>query len=221
MANIRIDNFSGDGITVILDGQIQTVGEDERVTFNSLEKGTHSLQIHRTRIPLETVVPTAQQEQTPQEKMETSQQSIHTYLDLSAEIELDSSKAIIAVKSDISAGEGKGLDVIFSSYSVTATGAKIKNESKVFANKKIGKDFVSKHIRKLMFPIGICSAAILAIAVVALVSAIGGNPIDVGGTTFTLPWSAGFLLIATAFAVYTIICTATILSTAKKYRIKK
>lgn len=221
MANIRIDNFSGDGITVIIDGQMQTVGEDERVTFNSLEKGTHSLLIHRTRTPLENVDAVIRQEQTPSQKMEASQQSMHTYLDLSAEVDLDSSKAVIAVKSDIKAKEDKGLDVIFSSYSVTATGARINNESKSFANKKVKKDFVSKHIRKLMFPIGICTAALLAIAVVALVSAIGGSPINVGGTTFTLPWAIGLVIVGTALAVYTIICTVTILSTAKKYRITK
>ena len=67
MANIRIDNFSDDTVTVILDGREQIVEDEGRVTFDSLEKGRHSLRIHRTRIPLETADYNEQQEKSPTE----------------------------------------------------------------------------------------------------------------------------------------------------------
>ena len=51
MANLRIDNLSGDTITVFLDEKSQMVEEDGRATFDALEKGSHTLRIHRTRVP--------------------------------------------------------------------------------------------------------------------------------------------------------------------------
>ena len=81
MANIRIDNLSGDTVTVFLDEKQQTVEEDGRVTFDSLEKGLHTLRIHRTRVPLETAPLQSEQEKSFQEQMEGKNRSLHTPLD--------------------------------------------------------------------------------------------------------------------------------------------
>lgn len=215
MANVRIDNFSGDTVTVILDGKEQTVEDDGRVTFDSLEKGIHSLRIHRTRVPLETADYNEQQEKSPMEMLQSKDKSLHIPLDYLVEIDLNSSKAVVTVKSDVTAKEGRGLDVIFASYSLTATGAKTDEGRKTFANSSVRKRFVSHHIKNLIFPVGICSAAVLLVALTSLFCAISGNPINLGGTVFTLPWAAGLSTVAVAFCVYSIVCLVNIIKTAK------
>lgn len=215
LANIRIDNLSGDTVTVFLDDKQQTVEEDGRVTFDSLEKGTHTLRIHRTRVPLETASLQSEQEKSFQEQMEGKNKSLHTPLDYITEVDLNSSKAVVTVRSDITAKEGTGLDVIFASYSVTATGAKVENGHKSFANSAVKKSFVSYGIKNTFFPTGVCGIIILLLAVVSLVCAIAGKPINLGGTVFTLPWASGLTAVSVAVCGYAIFCIINVIKTAK------
>lgn len=217
LANIRIDNLSGDTITVFLDGNPQTVEEDGRVTFDSLEKGTHTLRIHRTRVPLETASLQNEQEKSFQEQMEGKNKSLHTPLDYVTELDLNSSKAVITVKADITAEDGKGLDVIFASYSVTATGAKAESGYKTFANSAVKKSFVSHNIKNTLFPTGLCGIIIFFLAIVSLVCAIAGKPIDLGGTVFTLPWASGLTAVSVAVCGYAMFCILNVIKTAKSF----
>lgn len=219
LANIRIDNLSGDTVTVFLDEMQQTVEEDGRVTFDSLEKTVHTLRIHRTRVPLETATFQSEQEKSFQEQIEGNSKSLHTPLDYVTEIDLNSSRAVITVKSDVTAKEGKGLDVIFASYSVTATGAKIENGYKTFANSAVKKSFVSYGIKNTLFPTGVCGIIVLLLAIVSLVCAIAGNPIDLGGTEFTLPWASGLTAVSVAVCGYAIFCIINVIKTAKELSI--
>ena len=221
MANIRIDNFSDDTVTVILDGKEQIVEDEGRVAFDSLEKGRHSLRIHRTRIPLETADYNEQQEKSPTEFFGGKDKSLHVPLDYLAEIDLNSSKAVITVKSDVSAKEGKGLDAIFASYALVVAGAKEDDGRKAFANQAVKKRFVSHHLKSLMFPVGICALVLLGISIAALLSAISGNPINLGGTVFTLPWAAGLSAVAVAVCVYSIVCLLNVIKVLKKLTNKK
>ncbi len=216
MANVRIDNFSGDTVTVILDGKEQTVEDDGRVTFDSLEKGKYSLRIHRTRVPLETADYNEEQDKSPMEMLESKDKSLHIPLDYLAEIDLNSSKAVVTIKSDVTAKEGRGLDVIFASYSLSATGAKTDEGRKIFANSSVKKRFVSHHIKNLMFPVGICAVAVLVIAIASLFYAISGNPINLGGTVFTLPWAVGLSVVAVVICVYSVVCFVNVMKTARK-----
>ncbi len=213
LANIRIDNLSGDTVTVFLDGNPQTVEEDSRVTFDSLEKGEHTLRIHRTRVPLETASLQNEQEKSFEEQMTGKNKSLHTPLDYVTEIDLNSSKAVVTVKSDITAKEGKGLDVIFASYSVTATGAKAESGYKTFANSAVKKSFVSHNIKNALFPTGICGIIVLLLAIVSLVCAIAGKPIDLGGTVFTLPWASGLTAVSVAVCGYAVFCIINVIKT--------
>ena len=193
----------------------QIVEDEGRVTFDSLEKGCHSLRIHRTRIPLETADYNEQQEKSPTEFFGGKDKSLHVPLDYLAEIDLNSSKAIVTVKSDVTAKEGKGIDAIFASYSLVVTGAKADDGRKVFANSAMKKRFVSHHLKGLMFPVGICAVVLLGISVVALLSAISGNPINLGGTVFTLPWAAGLSAVAVAVCAYSIFCFINVIKTSE------
>ena len=216
MANVRIDNYSGDTVTVILDGVSQTVEDDGRVAFESLQKGQHTLRIHRTRIPLETVDNYAEQEKSFSEVLEEKDKTLHTHLDLISGFDLNSSKAVVTVQSAVTAKEGKGLDTVFSSYSVTYSGAKQQEEQKVFSNSAVKKRFVSCNIKNAMLPTGLCGLIILFLALIALFAALAGKPVDLGGTVFTLPWAAGLTAVAVAVCSYTVFCIVNIIKTAKK-----
>ncbi|MBP3442569.1 MAG: hypothetical protein J6L62_07195 [Clostridia bacterium] len=217
MANLRIDNFSGDTVTVILDGKTQTVGDDSKVTFEAVEKGQHSLHLHRTRVPLETADINNENGKSFKEELEDKEKSMHTHLDSVARIELTSSKAVVTIKTDVILKEGKGLDTIFSSYSVNASGANLQDERKIFSSPAVRKNFISYHIKNAMFPTGICGAVVLILALISLVCALTGNPVNLGGTVFTLPWAAGLTAVASAVCGYVIFCIANIMKTAKKY----
>lgn len=216
LANIRIDNLSSDTVTVFLDGK-EALAEDEgRVTFDSLEKGTHTLRIHRTRVPYESGNTDSKDEN--QIPFASTEKSLHTQLDYIAEIDLNSSKAVLTVKSEITPAQGKGLDAIFASYSVTPAGARIVSERKIFANPKIEKAFLSHHIRSALFPTGICSLAVFIIGIVSLICAAGGNPIDIGGTKFTLPWAIALVIVAVTFIGYFAFCLLKIFKKAKELK---
>ena len=217
MANIRIDNLSSDTVTVFLDGNEDVIDEGSRVTFDSLEKGFHTLRIHRTRVPYEnsSTDKSAEENTFP---FGSTEKSLHTQLDYVAELELNSSKAVLTVKNEITSAEGKGLDAIFSSYSISSTGAKTENERKVFANPKIKKIFIVHHIKNAVFPTGICSVAVFGAGIVSLICALNGKPIDIGGTIFTLPWAIALSTVASAFVGYSVYSIFKILKKVKELK---
>lgn len=217
MANIRIDNYSGDTVTIILDEKQEVVADNERLTFDALQKGRHSLCIHRTRLPFESADTHEKQNETPLPFGET-EKSMHTQLDLMADIELDSSKSVIAVKNTVSSKEGMGLDTIFSSYSLSVTGARVENEKKIFANSSVQKNFTKQHLTNLLFPVGAGGLAILFVGLFALIMHLTGNTVNVGGTQFTLAWSLGLTAVGLSFNVYSGICLRNIIKTAERYK---
>ena len=218
MANVRFDNFSGDTVTVFIDERSETVEEDGKAVFDSLEKGPHSLRIHRTRVPLESSTLYDEQNKTLTQEMQGQNKTLHIPLDFIATVELDSSKSVMTIKQDITSKEGRGLDVIFASYSLSQTGARIRNERKTFANEAVRKRFLSHHIRNAVFPVGIGSVVVMVIALVAFIFAVSGNPINLGGTVFTLPWALLLIAVAVAFLAYFAFSILNILKTAKRLR---
>lgn len=217
MANIRIDNYSGDTVTVIFDGRQEIIADEAHLTFDAAEKGRHSLCIHRTRLPFESA-DTHETENEIKSPFGETEKSLHTQLDLAADIDLNSSKSVITVKNTVSAKEGMGMDAIFSSYSLTVTGARIENEARAFANSSVQKKFKSRHLKNLFFPVGAGGLAILLIGLFALVMHLTGNTVNVGGTEFTLPWSLALSAVGIAINVYTGLCLKNILDTVKKYK---
>ena len=217
MASIRIDNLSSDTVTVFLDGQETIIEEDGRFTFDALEKGKHTLRVHRTRTPYESNSSEKAEKDNPFPFF-GEEKSLHTPLDYIAELDLNSSKAVLTLKSDITSAEGKGLDAIFTSYTVIPAGAKTESERKVFANNNIKKAFLSHHLKSAFFPTGLCSSVIFIIGIVSLFSAINGNPIDVGGTKFTMPWAIALVAVALALVAYTTYCLLRIFKKSKEFK---
>lgn len=217
MASIRIDNLSSDTVTVFLDGQEAVIEEDAKFTFESLEKGGHTLRIHRTRIPYESSSSEKAEKDNPF-PLFSEEKSLHTPLDYIAELDLNSSRAVLTVKSDITSAEGKGLDAIFTSYTLTPAGAKTERERKLFANNNIKNAFLSHHIKSALFPTGVCSLVIFIIGIVSLFCAINGSPIDVGGTKFTLPWAIALVAVALALVAYTTYCLLRIFRKSKELK---
>ncbi len=216
MANIRFDNFSGDTVTVIFDGNEAVVENECRTSFDLSQKATHSLRIHRTRVPFESE---DSHEATNGSGLPFKEEkAMHAQLDLLTELEINASKAVVTVKSDVTAKDKMGLNVIFSAYSVSATGAKIINERKVFASASVKKSFLAHHIKNSLFPVGVGGLAIFLLGLFAIISAIDGNPINLGGKEFTLPWAVGLSAIGSVFIGYAVICIVNILKTAKRLK---
>ena len=217
MANIRIDNFSGDTVTVFLDGKEAVIEDESRATFDTLEKGMHTLHVHRTRLPFESLDAheTDTQEKPP---FGTPEKSMHTQLDLITELDLNSSKSVITLKTEVSSAEGKGIDAIFSSYSVTATGAKNEKNRKVFANSSVQKNFISHHVKNALFPAGIGGFVIFALGLLALISHLTGNTLNFGGTEFTLPWSLGLTAVGLGIVAYSLFCIANVVKVVKRFK---
>lgn len=201
---------------VFLDERCETIEDDGRVTFDALEKGIHSLRIHRARVPLESSDLHDEQQKTITEEIQSQDKTLHAPLDCFATVELDSSKAVITVRSDITSKEERGLDVIFASYSLSSSGARIKNERKAFANETVKKRFLSHHIGSAFFPVGIGSIIVFIVAVLSLVFAASGKPINLGGTVFTLPWALALAAVAVAFFAYFAVLMANIIRTARR-----
>lgn len=217
LANIRIDNLSSDTVTVFLDGQDVIIEEDGRFTFESLEKGGYTLRIHRTRVPYESGSADKNDKDTSL-PFGGEEKSLYTPLDYIAQIYLNSSKAVLTIKNDITSAEGKGLDAVFASYSVTPTGAKVEKERKIFSSTKIRQAFISHHIKNMFFPTGICSLAVFITGIVSLIFAINDKPIDIGGTKFTLPWAVALIAIAAVFVTYSVYCIFRIFKKVKELK---
>lgn len=215
LPNIRIDNLTGDKVTVFLDSHEAVIEDDGRVTFDSLEKGTHTLHVHRTRIPYESGEAESDTDSKPA-LFGGEEKSLHTQLDWTAEINLNSTKSVITLKTDVSSMQKGGMDAIFSSYSATISGAVIEGERKFFTNRYVRKAFVSTHLKNAFFPVGLCGCAIWLLSVVAMVFALLGKPIDVGGTMFTIPWAVALLTVATGIVGYFIFCIVKIIKKAKE-----
>ena len=217
MANVRIDNFSGDTVTVIFNGRQEVLADEAHLTLDMLAKGRYPLCIHRTRVPYES----ADFHETENEKKPPfgeAEKSLHTQLDMIADIDLISAKSVITIKNAVTAKEGKGMDALFSSYSLSVTGARVEKEREVFANSSVQKNFRNHHLKDLLFPVGAGGLAILIIGLFALVMHLTGNTIDLGGTKFTLPWSLALTSVGVAINVYTGICLTNIFQTVKRYK---
>lgn len=217
MASIRIDNFSGDTVTVLLGDREEIIADEGKVIFDSVPKGTHSLKIHRTRVPFESV-DSHESEQGEKMLFGTNEKSLHTQLDLITELDINSSKSVITLRAEVSSEEGKGIDAIFSSYSVTVTGAKNEKNRKVFANSSVQKKFISYHIKNVLFPAGVGGLVIFALGLLALVSHLTGNTLNLGGTQFNLPWSLGLTACGTGFVGYSLLCIMNVFKTAKRFK---
>lgn len=195
MPSLRIDNMSGDTVTVFIDGERCCVCEDEKFTVENIEKGTHALTIHRTRIPQDR---TDSSQPLKEEKTECYQ------LDGIFEINVSSGKCVVAVKQKITAHNKTGLNAIFSGYDVELSGGSLVKSNEKFANSETSKRFSSNQLKEAFIPVGIGALIFLVITVYALYGLISGAPVKISDRTMTLPWTAGSTAVTLGCFVYII-----------------
>lgn len=218
MANLRIDNLSGDTITVFFDGKTYTVSEDEKLPVDAVEKGRHTVRIHRSRVPYETEDYNESGHTDIADKIQKQEKSLHTQTDGIFEIDINSSKAVLTVNPEFIAKDKMGMDVIFSGYSLTVTGAKVESKKAVFANKKIRKKFILHHIKEAFLPVGGGGILLFLMGLIALSSNFAGKTINIGGHDFTYPWSIALTAVGFGFICYCAAVMFNTLTTAKKYK---
>ena len=217
MPSIRIDNYSGDMITVFVDGKSYDIQDNEKQYTEQLEKGKHEICVHRTRIPMESTDYHESNNDSFSEKIQKNDKSLHSQLDGIFYVKTESSKMVITVNNKASLNDRLGLDVLFSGYSVTVTGGKIESEKHVFSNSSIKKGFLKYHLKEAFFPVGIGGLIIFIMGLYGLNGNIMGKTMNFGGTEFTYPLSIGVSIVGLGFIVYTIIVVINIIKTYKKY----
>lgn len=217
MASIRIDNASDDSVTVTLDTTVYVLADDEKLTIQNLEKGRYTLKVHRTRVPQETADSHETDNSDFRAKAENNDKSVHTQLDGIYEIELSSSKAVIAVQQSISAVEKISADAIFSGYSLNVTGSKVLSEKKIFANTRVRKKYIAHQLSNAFLPIGLVGIILFILGMSSVFANLGGGAINLGGRDFSLPWSIGLTAIGAACIAYMIFVVVKTFFTAKKY----
>jgi len=209
LANVRIDNFSGDKIVVFFDGRDYTVDDEEKVTVEAVEKGIHEVRIHRARVPMETEDYHEVDRTDIKGNIEKSDKSFHTQLDAVFELNINSGKSVMTVRTKVKAKQKLGIDVLLSGYSVEESGGKVENLKLIFSNKNVRKNFISHHIKDALLPVGAGGTVLLIMGIIALIANIAGEAINIGGRDFTYPWSIGLTVVALGFigyAIYQIFC---------------
>lgn len=203
---------------VSVNGKNYTVEDEEKFTVEAVEKGTNKIKIHRARVPQETEDFHEVDTTDFAGNMQKKEQSPHTQFDSIFDVNINSSKAVLVVKTKVVAKDKLGMDTIFSSYSLEVSGAKIENECQVFANERVRKKFISHHLKNAFVPVGFGGIAILLMGIYALLANIRGEAINLGGREFTYPWSIGLMVIGFGFLFYAIFVTVRVLTLAKKYK---
>lgn len=217
MANIRIDNASDDVLKIELDGEEYFIPEDESITVSSVEKGMHKLIVCRTkRTEIGTEVHS--DEENPTQKFSRDEKSQYVRLKGCYEIDVIASKSVWKVKQKPLLVEKTGVDALFSGCELEVTGGSIVNSRQAFADKKIRQDFLRKQLMGAVFPIGFGILIFTVLVFVALMANISGNPIMLGGRSFTYPWTFGLMAIDLGFIGYFTVMLINIFSTDKRYR---
>ena len=139
MANIRIDNASGDMLNVRFGGNEYSLPEDESLTIQNAQKGRHKLTVSKSR----RIGRNDEYSESDMPKLPSDDESQYILLDSEFEIETNSSKAVLTVKNKPTLVEKVGVDALFSGCELEVTGGSIVNSRQAFADKKIRQDFLN------------------------------------------------------------------------------
>lgn len=218
LATVRFDNFTDDTVIVSLNGRDYTLADEERVTVEGVEKGRNELRVHRARIPKESEDFHNTDNTDLYKKTEKADRSLHTQLDGIFVLDVNSSKAVITLKTKVRAEDRLGIDALFSGYDIEASGAKIENKKDVFAGKSVKKNFISHQIKEALLPVGFGGLILLFIGLVSLFANLSGKTVDIGGQQLTYPWTIGLLAVALGFVGYSVFVIIHSLNVAKRYK---
>lgn len=217
MANIRINNASDDALKIELDGKEYFIPEDESLTVSSVEKGIHELVVCRTK-RTEIGTDLHGDEDNPTQKFSRDEKSQYVRLKGSYEIDIIASKSVWKVKQKPLLVEKTGVDALFSGCELEVTGGSILNSRQAFSDKKIRQEFLKKQLMGAFFPIGFGILIFTVLVMAALAANVSGNPITLGGRSFTYPWTFGLMAIDLGFIGYFTTMLINIFLTDKRYR---
>lgn len=217
MANVRIDNFTDDTVSVFINGQEYRLEDEERTTV-AVEKGVLEIRVHRSRIPMETDDLHDVDRSDIVGNTERNERSMHTQLDGIFKININSAKAIITIKTKVKAKEKFGIDALFSGYGVEVSGARVEEEKLVFASKRVQKRFIRHQFKEAMIPVGFGSIFLLILGAIAIYANIIGKAVNIGGREFTYPWSIGLLAVGLGFAGYATFVIIHSIKISKQYK---
>ena len=215
MANIRIDNASGDLLNIRLDGNEYSLPEDESLTIQNAQKGRHMLTVSKSR----RIGRNDEHSESDVPKLPSDDESQYILLDSEFEIETNSSKAVLTVRNKPTLVEKVGVDALFSGCDIEISGGKTIGLRQSFAGQGEKKKFMKKQLKNAFFPIGIGIVIFTVLVIIALAANISGNPITLGGRKFTYPWTFGLAGIDLVFIGYFSFMLRNILTAAKKYKI--
>lgn len=218
MSNVKIENYSGDTVNVIFNGETYTLQDEERITVDALEKGMYDVRVHRARIPMETEDSHEIQNAKFSEKMERTEQSQHVQLDGMFSVNVNSTKAVLTVKTKVRAKEKFGIDAIFSGYTLEVTGAKVENERQIFPSDKMKKKFIRHQLKEAFLPVGVGGIFLLLLGFIALGANIAGKTVNIGGQDFSYPWSIGLTAVGLGFIGYTVFVIINIFKNADRFK---
>lgn len=217
MANIRIDNASGDALRIELDGEEYFIPEDENINVSEFEKGSHGFTVYCVERNESAEEQHGEKENYVQ-KLSRGEKSQYVRLKGCFGINVISSKSVWTVKKKPLLIEKTGVDALFSGYELEITGGSITESRPCFADKKVRKAFLKKQLAEAFFPIGIGILILSILIINALLANIHGNPVTFGGRKFTYPWTFGLLAIDIGFIGYFTAMLVNIFLTDKRYK---
>ncbi len=209
MSSLRIDNLSDDLITVLIDGEDYAVQEDEKLTIENIEKGVHTLIVHRTR----TVRGVAEDSH----PLKGEESEVYQ-LDGIFEINVSSGKCVATVRSKVTAQSKIGLDAVFSGYMVELSGGELKSTNENFSNIETRKRFSRNQLKEAFIPVGIGAVVFLVISIYGFYGILSGAPVKISDRTMTLPWTIGSAAVTIGCIVYIIYVIVKSKKIEKKYK---
>lgn len=215
MPAIRVENKSNDEIVLVLDGIEHDVADGESITVENVEKGEHTLVVHRKRIPKETADKSSAQSGLDIAKSADAKPGSHVQLDSFFAFETISSKAIISVVSSVKSVETLHEDVLFVRYRTDCSGAKINSIKDRFANAAIKKSYLKKQLLGAFLPVGLIGIITFALGFVCLFLNVGGYSLKIATNEITLPYSLLIEAGGTCILVYFIVTVSKIKKRAK------
>lgn len=216
MPAIRVENKSDDDIIILLDGKEYNVADSESIIAENVEKGEHTLTVHRKRIPKETADKSAAQGGPDIAKMADAKPGSHIQLDTAFSFETISSKAIISIVSDVESVETLHEDVLFVRYRTDCSGAKISSVKDRFANAEVKKNYLKKQFLGAFLPVGLIGIITFVLGAVCLFLNAGGYSLKIASNEITLPYSLLIEAGGTCILTYFIVTVSKIKKRAKK-----
>lgn len=204
MPVIKIENKSDDDIIVALDGKEFDLANGEDFLLENMQKGEHSITVHRKRIPRETAEKSSEPKGFEAIKTADEKPGSHVQLDSIITFDTLSSKSVVTVLQEIKGVETLHEDAVFVGYKAELSGAKIISKQDRFASEGVKKAYLTQQIKDAVLPVGIVGTLALVLGLIFLLLIVfNGAAVKVGGRSITAPYAglvtAGGMLVFSYF----------------------